>query len=849
MTGFVQGDNGVNISSRHSVVTNVEALGHDLRHAVRSLVRMGGAGILATVTLAIGIGGATTMFSVVYGALFRPPPFEDPDRLVIIFNTRLTQKDGLQRMRWSYPNVEALRGTAASFEAVATATPTSISVSEHGDPEQIDGEVVMPEYFGIMRVRPMLGRTFLPDENAPGGDRTVAILSERIWRQRYNADPSVLGATIRINDVPLTIIGVMPAPFAGLSGKAVVWIPPAMAARLTYSEYMTSPQHFIMAVARLKGSLEAANAELRTIGSRFADAGSPATTTWGAEAVRLADARVDADYRRLSLLLLWSACCVLLIACVNVASVLLARARTRRRETAIRLAIGSGRRRLIQQLLAEGVVMAAAAGAFGTLLAVWGVRFFARAAPPVIPNAGNNYSAIAVFGAPALDPGVLLFTLAATAATTILFTLVPATGSFGLELSTALKEDDRGGGRSRRALGGLVVTEVALAVLLLVGAGTLIQAFARVQDLRIGFVQDGVLTFWLRPSNSRWAPGDGPVIIERLLSRIQRVPGVDAAAVNRCTPFTGCARSVVFFADRDNDPQNAPPVGRHYISADYFRALGIPIVAGRALTDADRAGAPPVTVISETAARRFWPNENPIGKQVWFGSTTGFVNRNRAATIVGVAGDVKYEGVELGSNSPGPAGYRPEFYTSYLQFSYPDTMVMVKGRAPAASLLPALRAAVAEVEPSLPLYDVLTLEDRVDGVVSRPRFSAQLLGAFAAIALFLSAIGVYGMLSYSVSSRWREMGVRLALGAAPGRLVTLIVGDGLKLAAAGIVVGIAGAIGAERLLRTLVPGVAPAGVVLFAAVAGIMTAVAAGAAFVPAKRAAAVDPIEVLRAE
>jgi predicted permease len=625
-----------------------------------------------------------------------------------------------------------------------------------------------------------------------------------------------------------------------------------MAARLTYSEYMTTPQHFIMVVARLReppGSIDKANAELRTIGARFADAGSPPTTTWSAEAVTLAEARVDADYRRFAILLLSSACCVLLIACVNVASVLLARARTRRRETAIRMAMGSGRRRLLQQLLAEGIVMAATAAAVGTVFAVWGMRLFARSVPAVVPMASNNYSAIAIFGVPALDAGVLLFTLAATAATTIVFTLIPAFGSSGLELSTALKEDDRGGGRSRRALGGLVVTEVALAVLLLVGAGVLIESFARVQSLRTGFVPDGVLTFWLRPSNSRYAPADGPMIVERLLTRIQRVPGVDSAAVNRCTPFTGCARSVVFFADRPVDPQNAPPVGRHYISADYFKTLGIPLLAGRALTDADRSSAQPVTVIGETAAKQFWPNENPIGKQVWFGMTTGFTSRSRAATVVGIVGDVKYEGVDNVSTSASALVLRPEFYTSYLQFSYPDTIVMVKSRLPQSSLLPALRSAVASVEPALPLYDILTLGDRVDGVLARPRFSAALLATFAGIALFLAAIGVYGMLSYSVSSRLRELGVRLALGAAPERVVALIVGDGLRLATVGIAIGLAGAIAAERTLRSLLPGVTAADTRLLAVVAAIMAAVAALAAFVPAKRAAAVDPIEVLRAE
>jgi hypothetical protein len=283
------------------------------------------------------------------------------------------------------------------------------------------------------------------------------------------------------------------------------------------------------------------------------------------------------------------------------------------------------------------------------------------------------------------------------------------------------------------------------------------------------------------------------------------------------------------------------------VSGDYFRTLGIPLLKGRTLTAADRAGAPPVAVVSETAATRFWPNEDPIGKRVWFGSV--FTDPAHAVTIVGVVGDVKYEGSDLESTSSAPAGFRPEFYTSYLQFSYPDTMVMVKGRPPVSSLMPSLRAAVASVEPSLPMYEVLTLDDRVDEALARPRFSAELLASFAGTALFLAAIGVYGMLAYSVSSRRRELGLRLALGAAPGRLVSLIVGDGLRLAALGVAIGIAGALAAERLLRALVPGVSAASVQMFVAVAVMMTAVAALAAFVPAKRAAGLDPIQVLRSE
>ena len=449
-----------------------------------------------------------------------------------------------------------------------------------------------------------------------------------------------------------------------------------------------------------------------------------------------------------------------------------------------------------------------------------------------------------ILGVAGLDARVLFFTLVTTAATTIIFALVPAVGAAGLELSTALKEDDRGGGRSKRALAGLVVTEVALAVLLLVGAGVLIESFARVQSLRTGFVPDGVLTFWLRPSNSRYKPADGPMIIERLLTRIQQVPGVDSAAVNRCTPFVGCARSVVFFVGRPADPLNAPPVGRHYISADYFRTLGIPLVAGRTLTDADRTDSLPVTVISQTTAQ--------VLAQRRSARQAGVV-RHRPASPAPRAPRRRrhrrrreYEGSTCGdwSGAGGiPAGVLRRICSSRIP-------TRGDGEEPRAAGLAAAGVARggASVEPSLRCRG-LTLDDRVDGVLARPRFSAALLASFAGVALFLAAIGVYGLLSYSVSSRLRELGVRLALGAAPARVVSLIVGDGLRLASVGIAIGIAAAVGAERLLRTLIPAVTAANAPLFVAVAAVMAAVAALAAFVPARRAAAVDPIEVLRSE
>jgi putative ABC transport system permease protein len=817
----------------------------DLRYAVRMLLKMRGVAIVAILTLALGIGATTTMFSVVYAMLLRPPPFPDPGRLVILFNTSVTPRDGLQRLRWSMPNITELERVTTSFESVGSFTGPLFTLSGHGDPEHIDGETVSRGYFQALRVSPIAGRIFTAEESSAVGAQPVAMISTRLWKRKLESDPASIGRTIVVNDVPLTIIGILPEGFTGLSGKAELWIPPPMAARLYYSEYLTTPQNFISVVARLKDgvSLQQASAELAAIGPRFVGNGSAPGTVWGALAVPMREARVDPTLRQSALVLLAAAACVLVIACVNVASLLLARARVRRREIAVRLAIGSGRRRLVQLLLTEGLVMAAVAGVCGTVLAWWGVGVFARTAPAAIASGRNYYGALGSLGAPALDPGVLVFAVAVASATTLLFALVPALAASRPQLVTALKEDDRGGGRRGHALSILVVAEVAIACLLLTASGLLIENFARIQSRRSGFVSDDVLTFWVRPPGSRYPVASGPATVDRLLARIQAVPGVESAAVNRCVPFSGCSRTILFLPDRPVDRANAPGVGRHYISSDYFRTLGIPILAGRALTPADRAGSPPVAVVNESGARRFWPGENAIGKRVWFGTTTGpFSSPANAVEIVGIAGDVKYEGVDEPDRSD-----RADFYTSYLQFSYPDTMVIVKARGAATALLPAMRSAVASVDPALPIYDALTLDERIGAAVSRPRFNATLLASFAGAALLLAAIGVYGMLSYSVSSRMHDIGVRLALGANAGRVMRLILGEGLRLAALGAVIGLVASIGIARLARGVLPDATAWDLRLIGVAGLIMLAVAAAAAFVPARRASSLDPIVVLR--
>ncbi|HMF92927.1 MAG TPA: ABC transporter permease, partial [Vicinamibacterales bacterium] len=642
----------------------MEHVARDLRAAVRTLLRTRGVSSAAILTLALGIGATTTMFAVGYAALWRPLPFDDPDSLVLLYVTRTTPRDGLVRLRWSRPIIEQLNNTT-SFESIASFSSATIAVAGGaGMPEQIDGEIVSPLYFRAMRVSPNAGRAFLPGEDAAPGAHPVAIVSDRLWRRRFNADPSLVGGTIRVNDVALTVVGIMPIAFAGLSGTADVWMPRTMAPALTYSDYLVSPQHFISVVARLRPGVSAtrATAELAAMRDRFADRESPPDARWSALALPAREARVDPTLRRSVLMLLAAAACVLLIACVNVAALMLARGRARQREIAIRLAIGCDRRRLVQQLLTEAAVLAAVAGAVGTLFAAWSVDVLASASPATIASFGNDYLAVASFAAPRLDVRVLAFAITATIGTTVLFALLPAVATSRQDLVTVLKQDDRAGARAK-ALPALVVSEIALAVLLLAAAGLLIDSFARIASRRAGFDPERVITFWIRPPNSRYAPADGPAIIERMLTRIERVPGVEAAAVNRATPFMGGSRSIVFFPDRPADRANAPPVGRHYVSADYFRALGIPVRAGRVLTPADRAGRLPVAVINESGARQFWPGDDPIGKRVWFGTTTGpFSDREHAVEIVGVVGDVKYFGADDAIGA--------DFYTSYLQFAY-----------------------------------------------------------------------------------------------------------------------------------------------------------------------------------
>ena len=818
---------------------------------MKALRRFPGTAVLSIVMLGFGIAAATTTFSAVYAALYRPLPFSDPDRLLFLHTTRQTARDGTTLTRWSPAKADAIRSQARSFETMGVYTRSTIGISSptapggggSGEAAQVDAEVVSSGYFETLRVAPALGRAFSAEEATPG--HAVALLSDGLWRQRFNADPGAVGRTVAVNGVPLTIVGIMPAGFGGVSGQAVLWFPLGMAPQLTYRDYLTTPQHFMNVIARLAPgvTLAQAKAELAVIGPQLPNAPPAADVPpiqWSATAVPLADARIDGAQRRSLTLLFAGGGCVLLVTCVNVAMLLLARARSRQGEMAIRLALGASRLHLVKQLLAESAMLAVAGAALGTILAGWGIAWLREAAPAVLPSPQNNYGQIAGFATPAVDGVILLFVLALAGVTTMLFGVAPALAASAADPAAALAGSSRavaGQGRGR-LLHALVAAQIAVAVLVSCGALLLVRTVTHLQAAQSAFDTSAV-TFWVNPPASRYADDDGPAVVERMLTRIQQVPGVRQAAVNRCTPYgSSCARTLLYFKDRPNQPGTAPVIGRHYVSSAYFSALGIQLRRGRLLSDDDRGGRPPVTVINETAAKRFWPNEDPIGKRVWFGSAAGFTDPEQPVEIVGVVSDVKYW--------PLNDAVGPDFYTSYRQFTYPSSLYLVKGDN-AAALVPALRRAVASVDPTLPIYDVQLVTERVSEAVARPRFTATVSALFAVSTALLAAMGIFGVMAYSVSMRRDELALRLALGDTPRGVQRRVLGAALRLSAGGSLLGLIAGFWVLRSLRSMLYEISPTDPFVLGLAVCSMAVIALIAAAAPAWRASATDPMTLLR--
>lgn len=818
-------------------------LWQDASYAVRTLRRAPGFAAAAVISLVLGIATSTTVFSLVDAALFRPLPFEAPDRLMLLNITQQTPVDGEFRHRWSWRRFQRLEHTVQSFEHVGSSSNVVVTITGAGDPQPLPIEIVSSQYLTVMRAPFAIGRGFARDEAGPD-----VILGYELWQRQFGASPDVVGRAVTLNGLTLTVVGVTARGFAGVSGLAQAWAPAAMAPRVSHPEYLTINENFITVVGRLRPdvTVEAGRAELAVLGPQIHAAEPSEADTphdrFSATATPLATARIDAVTRRALWLVAGAAAVLLLIACANVTSLLLGRATTRRREVAIRLAVGAGRGRLIRQLLVESAVLTGIAAAPSLLAASW-LSSLVRL-PDTLARGRNFYGAVGEFSAPAIDARVFAFAIALCACTVLLVGLAPALRATRRDLVAGLKAGARAAAGRSGFREAVVAVQIAATVVLLAGCGLLLTSSARLRDAPLGFDASRLLTFMIRPSEARYPPQSAPALLDRVLEEIGRVPGVGAATVDGCAPLTmQCARGVLQIAGRRwLREASAPVVRRHYVAPAHFETLGVPIVAGRGITARDRAGAPAVVVVNEAAVRRFWPSENPIGRRVWFDGAPVIGSEEGSAEIVGVVADVAYEPLD---ETP----MQPDFFTPYAQFTYAHRMVLVRTHVDPVALAPQIAQAVRRADPDLALFDVQSMEMRAGRSRARHTAQATLFTVIAVIALGLAITGVYGLTAFIVASRVREIGVRRALGAPTRAIVATSLALTLRLGAAGLVVGLLGAVWLSGSLRASLYNTSPLTGGVYLAAIGVLGAALVLGTCVPVRRALRVDPAEVLRSE
>lgn len=821
----------------------------DLRYAIRAMLKSPGFTAVAILSLALGIGANTSIFSVVNTLLLKPLPYRSPDRLAQVFLQHEEPGKGLVSSElWSYPKFVALRDHSESFEQVAAVSDQNFPVTDSENPERLSAEMTSASYFPMLGVEAALGRTFTVQEDQIPGTHPVALIGHGLWKRRFDSDLSVLGKTISLNKVPLTIVGVMPEGFKGQKGTAEVWVPMMMAPQLTFARRLTLPfSHWTEVIARLKDgvSIHQAQNEMEIVAVKMKEA-VPVPPQYGKlpqESLKLSslkEAKLDPAIGRSFLVLFGAVGFVLLIACVNIANLLLGRSVSRRREIAIRLALGASRARLVRQLLTESVLLAFIGGMVGLLVALWGVEFLSTLKPNV-QSQHSSYLNVLDFSKANIDGQVLAFNILLSVVTGVIFGLLPALHASRPDVSEALKEGAAAFGIRYRTFPGLsarnllVVTEIALTLVLLIGAGLMIRSFARLQALHIGFSPDHVMT--MRVHLPKYKPEAEVAFNEQLLTQVSALPGVEAAAVASATPLSSNSAGTIMRIKGEPEG-DMKGVGLQSVSPDYFKTLQVPLLQGRTFTEQDRAGARRVAIINETAARKFWPNENPIGKEIWVG--VGW-EQNEYGEIVGIAGDVKYGKVE--------DAFTPQVYLPYLQPTEPASFVLVRTANDPAQIVSPVRREILALDKSVPIFDVKTMETRSADATSRTRFSALLLGIFSGLALVLATVGIYGVMAYSISGRTREIGIRMALGAQPGNVLGLVMRDGIVVTIAGIAVGLAGALAGTRILGSQLYGVGTTDTVTFAAVSLLLAVVALGASYIPARRAMKVDPMMALRYE
>jgi predicted permease len=826
--------------------TNMLAdLWQDLRFGVRMLMKKPGFTLIAVLTLSLGIGANTAIFSVVNALLLRPLPYRQPEQLVKVFRTQPDPTQGMLPSIWSYPRLEMLRDLNQSFAEVVGFNQSPYNLTGTDAPERLQMEMVSDSYFALLGVNTIVGRSFTKED---AGE--VALLGYGLWQRRYSSDAQVIGKTIELDKQAFTIVGVLPPGFRGQSGTADVWLPIWAGPKFVRTALTHPNNHNLQVIARLKDgvTLAAAQADMQRVSAEIEQKyPSPPDTVSGNAKVPVLEpfqsAKVEPALKTSFLLLLIAVGLVLLIACANVANLLLARAVVRQREFALRAALGASRLRLLRQLIVESLLLSGLGGALGVLLARWGVTLLMNIRPRDNTQSGTSYSDTFNFFAVNLDWRVLSFNFALALLTGLLFGLVPALQSSFVNVNDALKAGAGSAAQGWRGLRQgnarslLVVGEIALSLVLLMGAGLMIKSLLRLQSVNLGFVPDNVLTMTVYSRDAKLE------LYERLLARVQSLPGVEAASISRAAPLlvglVGRGQAVMDIEGRADVKKVG--VGFHSVSPDYFRTLGIALQRGRVFTAQDRIGAPRVALINQTAAEKFFPGEDPIGRRLRPYATPNYETQEQWVVIVGIVADVRYGRLE--------EALEPDLYVSSLQPTGRTPTLLVRSRVEVAALTTAIQREVLALDRNTPLTAIQTMQERVADVTSRTRFIAVLLGAFAGLALLLAGIGIYGVMTYSISARTREVGIRMALGAQAGDVVRLVLHQGMILAGIGVGIGLLASLALTRLMKGLLFGVGANDPLTFGAISLLLLSVALFACWLPARRATKVDPLVALRCE
>jgi predicted permease len=814
----------------------MQTLLQDLRYGVRMLMRRPGFLAVAVIALALGVGANTAIFSVVNAVLLRPLPFKDPDRLVFVHET--VRRETVERREASYPDFADWRDQNQVFEQLAAYADSRFTLTGAGAADRIAGELVSASYFPLLGAQAARGRTFLPEEDRPADPQMVAVISHALWQQRFGADTNLLGQTIKVDDRDCAVVGIMPEGFKGVTSQAEIWIPMALlSADRSSKTLQLRGARWHQAIARLKPgvTLAEAQADMDAIATHIS-ASYPRTNDKRGVLLVAAHDDLFGDLRPALLVLLAAVGFVLLIACANVANLLLARAASRQKEIAIRTALGAGRNRLIRQFLTESVLLGLLGGACGLLLAIWGIDLLVALIPVQIPG----------FVKINIDASVLSFTLLIAFLTGLTFGLAPALQASKLDLNETLKDGSRGstgGAGHNRIRRLLVISEIALALVLLVSAGLMLKSFERLRAFNPGFKTDHLLMVRANLSTRKYKPDAAAAFSERLLERISSLPSVQAVSIGSDLPLDGNSSATIgaIEGSAPGTAENEIRMYHHKVTPAFFATLGIPFIKGRDFTPTDDQQAPPVVIISKSMAQRYWPDEIPLGKRITISDDKD--GKPIWQQIVGVVGDVKYRTLIRDQNKD------PDIYLPFLQLPRLEFGVAVRTSLDPTGLVATLRAEMQSLDTDLPVYEVATMAQRVKDETAQSRFTTLLLGIFAFVAITLAGVGIYGVMSYSVSQRTHELGIRMALGAKQSDILRLVVGEGMMLVGVGVAVGLTGAIIATRVLATQLYSISATDPATFAIVSFILGGVALAACAVPARRATKIDPMVALRYE